>query len=218
MQGHFAKISKMVIVKVMLNFRRALTFAICAGLLFFLSLKPCFSQNRFQITFDGPPSQSPGTQYAVNEYDESGLWFQASGAGSVLLRNGGGDSVYPDDGSAYLQVEEGLSFGFSEGNQFDLSTVDLAEFSTVYGNPTTVDFIGYHPDGSTVTEDFTTDGMDGSDFQTFAFQDFTDVVSVQVSGMFSMDNLVVSVPEPASDSLLLLGGVSLFLIKRRRKI
>lgn len=198
-------------------FLRELTPAMYAGVLILLSSKSCFSQNALQITFDGPPSQPPGTQYPVNEYDESGMWFQPSGAGSLLLRNGGGGSVYPDDGSAYLQVEEGLNFGFSGSGQFDLLSVDLAEFSMVYGNPTTVDFIGYHPDGSTVTEDFTTDDMDGSDFQTFTFQDFTDVVSVQVSGMFSMDNLIVAVPEPASVSLLLLGGLTLFVIKRQRE-
>jgi hypothetical protein len=199
-------------------FLRVLTSAICAGALILLSSKPCFSQNALQIHFDGPPLQPPGTQYAVNEYDESGMWFQPSGPGSVLLRNGGGESVYPDNGSAYLQVEEGLNFGFSDGSQFDLISVDLAEFSTVYGNPTTVDFVGYHPDGSTVTEKFTTDGMDGSDFQTFTFQDFADVVSVQVSGMFSMDNLIVAVPEPASISLLLLVGLTLFAIKRQTDI
>jgi len=195
-----------------------LTSAMCAGTLIFLSLEHCFSQDTLQITFDGPPSQPRGTQYGVHEYDESGMWFLPYGLGNVLLRNGGGGSFYPDDGTAYLQSQAGIVLGFADGRSFDLLSVDLAEFSTVWSNPITVDFIGYHPDGSTVTAEFTTDGIiDGpgplADFQTFAFQGFTDVVSVDVpSYPFSMDNLVVAVPEPASGSLLLLGGLSLYVM------
>ena len=199
-------------------FLRDLTPATCAGALILLSSMPCFGQNALEITFDAPPSQPPGTQYAINGYNQSGMWFEPWGPGSLLLRNGGGESLYPDDGTAYLQVEEGLNFGFSDGSQFDLLAVDLAEFSMAYGNPTTVDFIGYHADGSTIAEGFTTDSVGGSDFQTFTFQGFTDVVNVQVSGLFSMDNLVVAVPEPANFSLLLLGGLTLFTIKRQRHI
>jgi len=196
-----------------LDFTSRSVLAICAAVLIFSSFNSCFGQNTLQITFDGPPYQPPDSQFVVNEYDESGMWFQPSGASSLLLRNGGGGSYYPDDGTAYLQAEIGMAFAFSDGAQFNLMSVDLDEFSTVWG-PTTVDFTGYHPDGSTVTEDFTTEG---DDFQTFAFQGFTDVVSVQVSGMFSMDNLIVEVPEPASCSLLLLGVLSLFVIWRLRR-
>jgi hypothetical protein len=200
-----------------------LTCATFAGTLILLPLERCFSQGTLQITFDGPPSQPRGTQYAVDEYDESGMSFQPLGLSSLLLRNGGGESSYPDDGTAYLQVEASMIFGFTDGRQFDLLAVDLAEFSTVWSNPTAVGFIGYHPDGSTVTAEFTTDGIIDdpgplADFQTFAFQGFTDVVSVEVSStLFSMDNLTVVVPEPGSGGLLLSGGLSLLVMWQRRE-
>ena len=200
------------------------TAAICMAMMIFLFSERGFSQGALQITFDGQPSQPRGSQYAINEYDESGMWFEPSGMGSVLLRNGGGEPFYPDDGTAYLQGEVGIAFGFDDGQQFDLLSVDLAEASTVWASPATIDFIGYHPDGSTVTENFTTDGIiDGpgplADFQTFTFQGFTDVVSVQVSSsLFSMDNLVVAVPEPASGNILLLGGAVLYFVWQRRKM
>jgi hypothetical protein len=93
----------------------------------------------------------------------------------------------------------------------------------------TVDFIGYHQDGSTVTSMVTTDGIhDGggplADFQTFTFEGFTDVVRVEmpnspysVDTPYSMDNLIIEVPEPASGSLLLLGGRPFYAIWQRRE-
>ena len=201
----------MITTKVFYPWKLASTGCLVCLILF--SLERGWSQDTLQITFDGPPSQPRGTQYGVSEYDESGMWFLPFGMGNVLLRNGGGGSYYPDDGTAYLQSQAGIVFGFTDGRSFDLRSVDLAEFSTWWASPATMDFIGYHPDGSTVTEEFTTDGIiDGpgplADFQTFTFDDFTDVVQVAVPNYpFSMDNLVVAVPEPASTGLLLLGGL-----------
>ena len=112
-------------------------------------------------------------------------------------------------------------FSRSDSAVFNLLSVDLAEYSTVFsGVPQTVQFIGYRLDGSIVTTDFTTDGIiDGigplDDFQTFTFgAEFTGLTRVEVPGYgWSLDNLVVSVPEPGTVELGLLGS-ALFTLRR----
>jgi len=50
--------------------------------------------------------------------------------------------------------------------------VDLTEYSTVVPDPVTIPFIGFRPDGSTVTNSFTTPGYSGTGpltFQTYLF-------------------------------------------------
>ena len=91
-------------------------------------------------------------------------------------------------------------------------SVDLAEFSTTVTN-TTVRFTGYRFDGSTVTTDLTTDGIiDGTgplaDFQTFQFgPEWSGLSRVEIPTYgWSLDNLVVSIPEPGTWALLVLGG------------
>jgi hypothetical protein len=114
-------------------------------------------------------------------------------------------------------------FNFANGSVFSVLSVDLAEYSTVVPDAVTVEFIGYHPDGSTVTTSFTTDGIiDGSgplaDFQTFHFTGFTDLTRVEIPTYgWSLDNLVVSVPEPASGTVLALGGLLLGAWRLRRQ-
>ncbi len=85
-----------------------------------------------------------------------------------------------------------------------------------------MEFIGYHPDGSTVTTSFTTDGIiDGTgplpDFQTFYFTGFTDLTQVEIpASSWSLDNLVVSVPEPSAGSLFLVACVMVGMVSSRR--
>ena len=165
-----------------------------------------YGQGTLQITFDGPPVQPPNTQVGVTNYFEGGMSFRPLAGVNGLVRNGGGISFYPDDGSAYLQglLSNTLMFSFTNGLLFGLVSVDLAEYSTVLSGPTDVEFVGYHPDGSTVTTSFTTDGIiDGTgplaDFQTFSFNGlgFTNLTRVEIpSSDWSLDNLVVS-PEVA---------------------
>jgi hypothetical protein len=184
-----------------------------------LCLAAAYGQGTLQITFDGPPVQPSGTARVITNYFEGGMLFAPLPRVNGLVRNGGGLSGYPDDGSAYLQGLSGnaLMFSFTNGSVFGLISVDLAEYSTVFANePLTVEFIGYHPDGSTVTTSFTTDGIiDGTgplaDFQTFSFTGtgFTDLTSVEIPTYgWSLDNLVVS-PEPTGGALLALGGLLL---------
>ena len=160
------------------------------------------------------------------------MWFRPLGIiepGNGFGRIGSSpDSRRPDNGSAYLQalLGDSLVFSFSKGDLFDLLSVDLAEYSTVVPDAATVRFIGYRPDGSTVTRNLTTDGIiDGTgplaDFQTFAFTGFTGFTGlsrVEVPGFgWSLDNLrVTPVPEPATGALLLAGGVAVWLGRVRR--
>jgi PEP-CTERM motif len=191
-------------------------------LLLCYAMASCSGQNTLQITFDGPPVQPPDTAAIVTNYTETGMSFTTISSSVGFVRMGPDDgsgpprSQFPDDGSAYIQGgPDTLTFNFTDGSKFGLISVDLAEYSTVFQEPLTLEFIGYHPDGSTVTESFTTDGIiDGTgplaDFQTFDFTGFTDLTRVEIpvpSGSdYSLDNLVVSVPEPASGILLLMGG------------
>jgi hypothetical protein len=97
--------------------------------------------------------------------------------------------------------------------------VDLAEYSMAFQEALTVRFVGYKSDGSTVTADLVTDGIiDGTgplaDFETFQFgPEWSGLSRVEIpTALWSLDNLVVSIPEPGTWALLLLGSL---LIARR---
>ena len=119
-------------------------------------------------------------------------------------------------------------FSTVNGSLFDLLSVDLAEYSTVVPNAVTVHFIGYYMNGSTITQDFTTDGIiDGTgplvDFQTFNFnpKDWTGLTRVEIPNSgWSLDNLVVrapGVPEPTTGALFLLGAGALWFLHTHRQ-
>ena len=181
-------------------------------------------QGTIRITFDGPPKQPPGTSSIVTNYYESGLSFRPIPPSHGFVRTGYGILQTPENGTAYLQAAVGDSLMFSSANVsiFDLVSVDLAEYSTVVPDMVTVHFIGYRPDGSTVMTDFKTDGIiDGSgplaDFQTFYFdKEWKGLNRVEIPTFgWSLDNLVVSVPEPAVSALLLLGALAFGAFKLR---
>ena len=197
-----------------------------------------YGQGTLQITFDGPPLQPPGSDYGVISYQESGMLLTATNPAThnnTFSRSGGGISYFPDNGTAYLQRGPcTLMFSFTNDSVFGLLSVDLAEWSTDYSNePVTVPFIGYQEGGSTITNYFTTDGIiDGTsplaDFQKFYFTNFTDLTRVEISGPtvppdpllsvgWSLDNLVVTIPEPTIGALLLIGVITLGSLKLRGK-
>jgi len=188
-----------------------------------------YGRGTFPITFDGPPAQPRGTAALVTNYYESGMSFTpiiSTDRNSAFVRQGGGVSFYPDDGTTYLQAGLGstLMFSFTNGSVFDLVSVYLAEYSTVVPYAVTVPFIGYRSDGSTVTNSFTTDGIiDGTgplaDFQTFYFDSqFTSLTRVEIpTSGWSLDNLSVSVPEPTIGALLVAGAVTLNALRLRNR-
>lgn len=194
-----------------------------AGLLLVASsLVPCSGQGT--ITFDGLPLQPPGTSFTVQQYFESGVWF-APIAGSVGFGRRGSNprDGWPDNGSAYAQAGLGdsLMFGLDDGSSFRLLSVDLAEFSILYAEAVMVRFTGYFADGSSVTTDLVTDGIiDGTgplaDFQTFYFgPEFSNLMRVEIPTFgWSLDNLVIAIPEPGSGALLLVGGLVCWALRR----
>ncbi len=107
---------------------------------------------------------------------------------------------------------------------FSLFTVELGEYSSSFRGNQTITFTGSRQGNTTVTQEFTIDGMmDGpggmNDFQTFTFSsDFRDLTSVQVSGdTFALDNLNTSpVPVPAAAWLFMSGLLGLTGAARRR--
>lgn len=180
------------------------------------------AQGTFQwtVTFDGWPKVLPGSNIGFTYYYEAGIEFRPIGQGGIFTRAGGGVSVYPENGTAYILSGFGDSLSgvglFSP--RFGLVSVDLAEFSTVYPFPRAVEFVGFKPDGTTVTTSFTTDGViDGTgpapDFQTVFFdQRFADLVRFEVPGYsYALDNMVFVnvVPEPSTGALMILGAALL---------
>ncbi|MCO5053951.1 MAG: hypothetical protein M9920_16865 [Verrucomicrobiae bacterium] len=106
-----------------------------------------------------------------------------------------------------------MQFSFTNGSSFNLVAVDLAEYSTVVPDAVTVPFYGYRADGSVVFTSFTTDGIiDGTgplaDFQTFYFgAEFSNLLRVEIPTQnWTLDNLVISIPEPSSLALVLCAG------------
>ncbi len=176
------------------------------------------AQGTLLINFNGPPDQPPGSAYNVQSYSESGMQFVplagSDGFGRVWSNP---PSALPNDGTPYLDATLGdsLTFAFGSGDLFGLSSVELAGYSTVVPD-FSVEFIGYHPDGSAIA---TTFSGNGTDFQTFPFGlDWASGLSkVEVSTpLWSMDNLVVTVPEPSTGALLFIAGLT-FLVWRNRK-
>ncbi len=172
----------------------------------------CLGQGTLNITFDGPPLVQPATARIVQEYYEYGMSFtpidpDAPFAGFVRRKGGGTPPPdWPDNGTAYLQAgaAESLKFSFLNGSPFALSSVDLAAWNGE--NPDfAVHFVGYRQDGSVVTADFS---GTGSEFRTFHFgPEFSGLSRLETSDIaWSLDNLAVSIPEPGTGALLVLGA------------
>jgi hypothetical protein len=206
--------------------RLAATFralSLCIGLFF---CARCNGQGTLRFPFDG---QAPSTAVFIQQYFESGMWFRPLGVvepGNGFVRRGGSNSLYPENGSAYLQASLGdsLMFSFTDGRFFDLTSVDLAEYSTVVPDARSVPFVGYRFDGTIVTATFTTDGIIDAtgpvaDFQTFYFDSrFMGLSRVEIPAYgWSFDNLVVSVPEPGSAALLVTGVLIALAVRAAKK-
>ncbi len=169
-------------------------------------------QGTLRITFDGPPPQAPGTAMLVTRYDEAGLSFtpiSTNDGRHAFVRRGGGTLGYPENGTAYVQAGLGttLMFTFTNRSVFDIVSVDLAGYSTVVPEGY-FRFVGYRHSGEVVTNDITINGIA---FQTFALgPQFTGLDRVEIpSTPWSLDNLVLRVPEPACAALAAWGLVLL---------
>ncbi len=180
------------------------------------------------MSFDG---QTPGTYLVpIVLYTESGI--QISGVqGNGFALSGGSLSGYPENGSGYLHMAggPGVKIGLVGGAYFNFLSFDIAESFTNVPGPVTVQVVGYHVMGQTVTNIFTTDGInDGtgplSDFQHFFVDSqFQNIYRVDILGSpYALDNLILSnVPEPNTGSLALVGAggaVAWSRFRRNRRI
>jgi hypothetical protein len=179
----------------------------------------CYAQGTIQITFDGPPLIPAGADIGVSNYFEQGMAFTPIPPSRQFGRVGPGYPGDPQDGTAFVRaaLTDSLMFSFTNGSAFGLVSVDLAGYSTVAPGPVTVPFIGFRPDGSTLTNSFTADGVV---FQTFYFgPEFVGgLTKVQIPTFgWSLDNLGVATPEPGAGALLLLGGIAIRVVKWRSR-
>jgi hypothetical protein len=182
------------------------------GSWFTLAAANCFGQGTLTITFNGYPRAGAGVY--IPYYTESGMLFEPlPGSGGFVRMNGTGTSLWPDNGTAYLQATLGdsLSFGFQNKSLFDLISVDLAGYSTVVPDGTAY-FFGYRADGSVVSASF---APNGTVFQTFYFgSEFQDLVQVDVPGFGSLDNVVLTIPEPSGGKLFILCTIILWAARK----
>jgi hypothetical protein len=177
----------------------------------------CTGQGTLHITFDGPPYQVPGSQILVQQYSELGMSFRpipgTDGFARVWTNM---PPEWPDNGSPYLQATAGDSLRISYiAASFGLVSVDLAAFTT--GLPDyTVNFFGYRQDGSIITTSFSGNGIE---FQTYKFgpEWLYGLARVDIPNhRWSLDNLVVFIPEPSAAALLLAGGLVFSVFRRRQ--
>jgi hypothetical protein len=172
-----------------------------------------------EFGFDGTPQQPRGSSFLIAEYEEKGFLFKPLGPVDIvppyrLGRNGGGISQSPENGTAFLQLGAGHSFEVSglKRETFTAVSIDLAEYSSPFNTPQNIGFKGTKADGTSVTAQFTTDGLiDGtgpqSDFQRFQFPaTFTNLARLEATTTgFSLDNLSVTdvtTPPPIQPQVL----------------
>lgn len=206
-----------------------LTLAVAVSMFVLATLGQAQGTIQWTVTFDAGPSIASNDILGITYYYEQGMEFTPIGDGQFTRSGGHPDlAAFPRNGTAYLVAGFGdsLSAASAFGTRFGLVSVDLAEFSTLYQTPLTVQFVGYKFDGSTVMTELITDGIiDGAgpinDFQTFYFDSrFADVTRVEVPTYgWSLDNMVFSnvIPEPGTSALLVLGAALLGLRLFRRR-
>jgi hypothetical protein len=181
------------------------------------------AQGTFQfvhVTFDGPPLQPPGSAFLVQEYFEGGIYFRPIPGTDGFIRHwSDGPPTSPNNGTPYLKASLGdsLLFGLTSGSSFEISSVHLAGYSTLRPERI-VPFYGYRADGSVVYTEFFVSGIE---FETYSFgPEFNNLLRVEIpTSGWSLDNLVVVIPEPGTGALILFGviGFGLWRMKWRRR-
>lgn len=173
--------------------RRRDRIAVALVLTFVFLRVPCWGEETIVITFDGPPTQPPGSVYSVTSYYERGF----SCVGNFSRAQPPGLTGRPDNGTSYIQptgifLPTGAPATFSrfDNLSFRLVSVDLATYSAGFPDDT-ASFEGHRSDGSIVTTNFAVSGLA---FQTYYFSsEFADLTNV-LAAAGSLDNLVTRVP------------------------
>src|ERR1051325_9008492 len=178
-------------------------------LLAFVSLAiRTLGQGTMQVTFEGPPFLAPGTGVVETNYYEAGMSFRPVPGSFGFSRWGPPtDPRDPNNGTSFIRgaLGDSLTFAFTNASSFNAVSIDLAGYSSVVPDAT-IQFIGYRADGSIVT---TRVDRHGITFETYFFgREFSDLTRVEIptaSAPWSLDNLVVSIPEPSALTSLLIG-------------
>lgn len=179
----------------------------------------CPGQGTLHITFDGPPYQVPGSGVLVQHYSEQGMSFRPIPGTDGFVRTWTNmPPEWPNNGTPYLQATAGdsLMFSYQNGPSFGLISIDLAR-ATIGFPDYTVAFIGYRSDGSTIST-----SLSGANiaFQTHYFGPawLHGLTRVEVPNhTWSLDNLVVSIPEPGTGALLVIGTLTLLFWRVKRR-
>jgi hypothetical protein len=182
----------------------------------------CHGQGTLQITFDGPPLPVAGQALYISSYSESGMLFRPGGSGFIHAAADYSPD-YPYNGTPYLQGlgHSGYStvyVSFNDGSLFGVSSIDVAAINTFYQD-FGVSFAGRRSDGTFITMDFAGTGIN---FRTFHFDSawssdlnwFAISLPAAAEG-WSVDNLVVGIPEPGTGALLVVGTLT-FLFWRMK--
>jgi hypothetical protein len=192
--------------------------ACVAGILFSSALLGR-GQGTLHITFDGPPYQPPGSMFLVQQYSELGMYFRPIPGTDGFARTWTNmPPEWPNNGTPYLQATAGdsLMFSYQNGPAFGLISVDLAR-ATIGFPDYTVNFIGYRPDGSTISTTFAGANIA---FQTHYFgpEWLYGLTRVEIPNhTWSLDNLVVFIPEPATNALLIFAALAVGRLRLGRR-
>jgi hypothetical protein len=179
----------------------------------------CRGQGTLHITFDGPPFQVPGSQILVQQYFEKGMYFRPIPGTDGFARTWSNmPPGWPDNGTPYVQTGavDSLMFSYLSGPVFGLASVDLAGFSIGFPNYT-VNLVGYRSDGGTIATSFSGSGIV---FQThdFGSEWSFGLTRVEIPNYgWSLDNLVVVIPEPGTTALLIFAALAVGLLRLGRR-
>ncbi len=135
--------------------------------------------------------------------------------GNAFARRYSARPECPDNGTVYIQAGLGstLRFRFGDNSLFNVVSLDLTGYSTVVPQAT-VHFVGYRSTGEVVTRDIAVNGIV---FQTVTLgPEFSGLTRVEIPTYgWSLDNLVLSVPEP---TLAALAPLALLLFRLRPRL
>jgi hypothetical protein len=176
------------------------------------------------ITFDAHPN------FGGTNYYESGMRLHVvnpvSNYGMGVVGPVGPGSTIPYNSTPYMgyvgqTANDFVAFDLTDASAFGLTSVQLADPNSPSYSLLPMAFVGFKVNGSTVTNTFTTPGAGADHLLSYQFgSDFASgLTSVEIlAPRWAMDNLVFTVPEPSTLSVLGLGAcvvVGRWFLRRR---